>query len=154
MHDFKFKNKRMYCEQVDLKKIALNEGTPVFVYSQKTFLDNFNKLKSAFKEVNPLICYSMKANSNLSICRMLVKEGAGLDIVSGGELFRAKKIKTVSKKIVYASVGKTDQEISEAIKAGILFFNVESVPELKKINAIAGELQKKTTCCNTYKSGC
>ncbi|MFH1093145.1 MAG: diaminopimelate decarboxylase [Candidatus Omnitrophota bacterium] len=143
MHDFKFKNNRMFCEDVDLGKIAREVGTPVFVYSRKTLLDRFAELKYAFKEIDPLICYSMKANSNLSICRLLVKAGAGMDIVSGGELFRAKKIKVNAKKIVYASVGKTDEEIIDAVKSGILFFNVESVAELQRINFIAKSLNKK-----------
>jgi len=143
MHDFKLKKNRLFCEDVDLEKIARDVGTPVFVYSRKTLLDRFNEIKHAFKEIDPLICYSMKANSNLSICRLLVKAGAGLDIVSGGELFRAKKIKAASEKIVYASVGKTDEEIREAVKSGILFFNVESVAELQRINIIAKSLNKK-----------
>ncbi len=143
MYDFKFKNNNLYCEQVSVEKIVRAVGTPVFVYSQKTLLDHFNKLKRAFRENSPLICYSMKANSNLAICRALVNEGAGLDIVSGGELYRAKKIGAPAKKIVYASVGKTQTEIEAAIRAGILFFNVESIPELQLINKVAGNLRKK-----------
>ncbi len=143
MHDFIVKNNRLYCEGVALEKIARQVGTPVFVYSRNTILDHFNKLKKAFAEISPLICFSMKANSNLSICKLLVDAGAGLDIVSAGELYRAKKIKAVPEKIVYASVGKTKEEIKEAIKAGILFFNVESVPELEMINHIGAGLKKK-----------
>jgi len=143
MHDFKFKNNRLYCEKVKVEDIARRYGTPVFVYSKKTLLDHFRKIKKAFAKVEPLICYSMKANSNLSLCRLLVNEGAGIDIVSGGELYRARKIKVKPEKIVYASVGKTETEIKDAIKAGILFFNVESIPELELINKIAGKLKKK-----------
>jgi len=143
MHDFKFKNNRLYGEAVSLDKIVKAVGTPVFVYSQKAILDHLRKLKQAFAELSPLICYSMKANSNLAVCRLLVKEGAGLDIVSGGELYRAKKVGTASRKIVYASVGKTPAEIEAAINAGILFFNVESIPELELINKIAGRLKKR-----------
>ncbi|MCK4994695.1 MAG: diaminopimelate decarboxylase [Candidatus Omnitrophica bacterium] len=143
MHDFKFKKKRLFAEDVDLAQIVNNVGTPAFVYSRKTLLDRFNEIKNAFKKIDPLICYSMKANSNLSICKLLVKEGAGLDIVSGGELYRAKKVKVAAKKIVFASVGKTDEEITEAIKSNILFFNVESISELKRINVIAKDLKKK-----------
>jgi diaminopimelate decarboxylase len=143
MHDFKFKNNRLYCENVNLETIAEKVGTPVFVYSKKTLLDHFNKLKSAFSSADPLICYSMKANSNLSICKLLKEEGAGIDIVSAGELYRAKKIKASPRKIVFASVGKTEEEIEQAIRTGILFFNVESVPELKMINLVAGRLGKK-----------
>ncbi|MCG2713009.1 MAG: diaminopimelate decarboxylase [Candidatus Omnitrophica bacterium] len=143
MRDFQFKKNRLLCEGVDLEKIARKEGTPVFVYSRKSLLGRFNEIKDAFKEIDPLVCYSMKANSNLSICRLLVKAGAGLDIVSGGELFRAKKIRVSLNKIVYASVGKTDDEIRDALGSGILFFNVESVAELKRINIIAKSLNRK-----------
>ena len=143
MHDFKFKNNRLLCENVDLEKIAREVGTPVFVYSRKTLLDRFNAIKNAFGKIDPLICYSMKANSNLSICKLLVEAGAGIDIVSGGELYRAKKINVAANKIVYASVGKTDEEIREAIKNGILFFNVESIAELQRIDVIAKSLNKK-----------
>ncbi len=143
MHDFKKKSNRLFCEHVSLDDIARKVGSPVFVYSKKTILDHFNKLKTAFKKIDPLICYSMKANSNLTICRILKDAGAGIDIVSGGELYRAKTIKVPANKIVYASVGKTKEEIESAIKAGILFFNVESVSELKQINSIAKRFGKK-----------
>jgi diaminopimelate decarboxylase len=143
MHDFVMNNNRLYCEQSSVSAIAEAVGTPVFIYSKKTLLDHFNKLQKAFAEFDPLICYSMKANSNLALCRLLVKAGAGIDIVSGGELYRAKKIKVPGRKIVYASVGKTPEEIEAAIRAGILFFNVESIPELELINGIAGRLGKK-----------
>jgi len=143
MLDFEFKKNQLFAEDVDLEKIAHQVGTPAFVYSRKTLLGRFKEIKDAFREIDPLICYSMKANSNLSICKLLVKAGAGLDIVSGGELFRAKKVKVAPNKIVFASVGKTDEEIKDAINSGILFFNVESIPELNRINVIAKSLNKK-----------
>jgi diaminopimelate decarboxylase len=102
------------------------------------------KLWNAFRPLTPLICYSVKANSNLAILKALVDKGAGLDIVSGGELFRAKSVGCPGKRIVYASVGKTDKEIAEAIRANILFFNVESLPELENINRIAAGLGRAT----------
>ncbi|MCM8813279.1 MAG: diaminopimelate decarboxylase [Candidatus Omnitrophica bacterium] len=142
MHDFKLKNNTLYCEQVPLERIAAAVGTPVFVYSRKTLLDHLRKLQRAFAPVDALICYSMKANSNLSICRLLTQAGAGVDIVSGGELYRAKKAGVPGEKIVYASVGKTMEEIEEALAAGIAFFNVESKPELELIDAVAGRLKK------------
>lgn len=142
MHDFKYKNKELYCEDVLVRDLAERFGTPLYLYSYHTLIDHFLKLKKAFAQVNPLICYSVKANSNLAILRVLVKQGSGLDIVSGGELFRAIKAGCPAEKIVYASVGKTDKEIEEAIKIGILFFNVESVPELKNINRIARRLKR------------
>lgn len=144
MHDFKFRNRNLYCESVKVEDVARQIGTPLYLYSHKTIIDHFRKLQSAFSSIRPLICYSMKANSNLAICRALVKAGAGLDIVSGGELSRAVRVGCPARKIVYASVGKTDKEIEDAIKRGILFFNVESLPELENINRIARRLNRVT----------
>jgi diaminopimelate decarboxylase len=144
MHEFKFKNNLLYCEDVRVSDLVKKYGTPLYVYSYNTFVGHFLKLKAAFRQVNPLICYSVKANSNLAILKALVACGAGLDIVSGGELFRAIRAGCDPAKIVYASVGKTDAEIEEAIRKGIKFFNVESQPELENINRIAGRLHKVT----------
>lgn len=140
MHRFQFKGRELYCEEVPVSKIAKAVGTPVYLYSLRTFLDHFLKLKEAFKAADPLVCFSMKANSNLTVLKTLVDHGSGLDIVSGGELFRAKKVGVDPRKIVFASVGKTETEIETAIKAGILMFNVESIPELEMINAVACRL--------------
>jgi diaminopimelate decarboxylase len=144
MHEFKFKDNRLYCENVPVSDLVKKYKTPLYVYSYNTFIGHFLKLKAAFRQVNPLICYSVKANSNLAILKALVSRGAGLDIVSGGELFRALKAGCDPAKIVYASVGKTDAEIEEAIRKGIKFFNVESLPELENINRISGKLGKIT----------
>ena len=143
MHYFSFKRGNLYCENVKVKDLASRFGTPLYIYSAKTILSHFLKLKRAFSSIKPLICYSVKANSNLSLLKLLIAKGAGLDIVSGGELYRAQKIKCSPEKIVYASVGKTEEEIREAIKSGILMFNVESKPELARINKISGKLKKK-----------
>lgn len=137
MHDFKYKGKELYCEGVRLSELAEKYGTPLFVYSYKTLIGHYKKLRDAFRSVNPLICFSLKSNSNLAIARALVDAGAGVDIVSGGEMFRALKIGCSPEKIVYASVGKTEEEIKEAIRKGILLFNVESIPELKLISNMA-----------------
>ncbi|MEW5758075.1 MAG: diaminopimelate decarboxylase [Candidatus Omnitrophota bacterium] len=142
MHDFKYINKAFYCERVKISGLVKKFGTPLYVYSHHTLIDHFKKLQTAFKKINPLICYSVKANSNLAILKSLVVCGAGLDIVSGGELFRALSVKCPANKIVYASVGKKDEEIIEAIRRGILFFNVESLAELSNINRIAKKLNK------------
>ncbi|MDP3731648.1 MAG: diaminopimelate decarboxylase [Candidatus Omnitrophota bacterium] len=142
MHEFKYKGSYLYCEDIRIRDLANRFVTPLYIYSYHTLVDHFIKLKVAFREVEPLICYSVKANSNLAVLRALVDKGAGLDIVSGGELFRAIKIGCPAEKIVYASVGKTDKEIEEAIRRRILFFNVESLPELENINRIAGRLNK------------
>lgn len=143
MHRFEYKGKEFYCEETPIAKIAKEVGTPFYLYSIGTFLDHYLKLKKAFKPANALICFSMKANSNLTVLKALVKNGSGLDIVSGGELYRAKKVGVDPQKIVFASVGKRVEEIEEAIRSKILMFNVESEQELEVINQVAGRL--KTT---------
>jgi len=143
MHEFKYRGNHLYCENLKIQDIVARFGTPLYIYSRKTLLDHYLKLQSAFRSINSLICFSIKANSNLAILKYLVKHGAGLDVVSGGELFRALRVGCSPKKIVYASVGKTNREIRQAIKAGILFLNVESLPELGNINRIAKLLRKR-----------
>lgn len=143
MHEFRYKGNNLYCENIRVDKIAKSVETPFYLYSYKTLIGHYQKLKNAFKEINPLICFSMKANSNLAVCRALVNEGAGLDIVSGGELYRAKKCGVNAKKIVYAGIGKNEEEIKAAIKEGILLFNAESIPEVMLIDKLAGKLKKK-----------
>jgi len=145
MHYFERKKGKLFCEEVSVTKLAKEFGTPLYIYSKRTMVEHLRKLADAFSDLDPIICYSVKANSNLAILKTLVKEGAGLDIVSGGELFRAQKVKCPMNKVVYASVGKTDQEIIDAIEAGILLFNVESVPELERINQLSATLGKKTS---------
>jgi len=142
MHEFKYVGNNLCCEKLDLESLARRYGTPLYVYSYHTLIGHLVKLQEAFRPVEPLICYSVKANSNLAILKALVDKGAGLDIVSGGELFRAIQAGCPADKIVYASVGKTDKEIEEALKLGILLFNVESRPELENINRIARQLDK------------
>ncbi|MBI2095570.1 MAG: diaminopimelate decarboxylase, partial [Candidatus Omnitrophica bacterium] len=142
MHRFQYVGKQLYCEETPVARIARDVGTPFYLYSINTFLDHYLKLKDAFRSVDPLICFSAKANSNLTVLKALAERGAGLDIVSGGELFRAKSVGVDSKKVVFASVGKTAGEIEEAVRAGILMFNVESVQELEAINAAAGRLRR------------
>lgn len=144
MHDFLYKNNNLYCENLKVQDLATRFGTPLHIYSYHTLTDHFLKLRKAFSAIDPLICYSVKANSNLAILKALVEKGAGLDIVSGGELFRALKAGCPPKKIVYASVGKTEAEIKAAVSKGILFFNVESLPELRSIDRIARRLDKIT----------
>lgn len=98
MHEFKYRNNQLYCEKVKVEDLAKKFGTPLYVYSYHTMLRHLHKLHSAFRQVNPLICYSVKANSNLAILKALVGKGAGLDIVSGGELYRALKAAALRKK--------------------------------------------------------
>ena len=142
MHDFKYKNNELYCENVKVRTIANKVGTPCYIYSHHTLVDHFTKIQRAFAKLNPIICYAMKANDNLSVLKTLHNEGSGFDIVSGGELKKALKIGADPKKIVFASVGKTEEEIIAAIKAKILLFNVESEPELAHINRVARKMKR------------
>ncbi len=143
MHDFKFKNGELYCEDVKVADVAKEVGTPFYLYSHHTLVDHFTKIQTAFREISPLICFAMKSNDNMAVVKTLMDQGAGFDVVSVGELRKALKVGADPQKIVFASVGKTEEEIAEAIHSGILLFNVESRPELEEINRIAGDLQKK-----------
>lgn len=143
MHEFTFKNSELYCERIRVRDIAKAVPTPFYLYSYKTLIDHYRKIRSAFRPVNPLICFSMKSNSSLAVMRALVNNGAGLDIVSGGELYRARLAGARPEKMVYAGVGKKREEIREAIKFGIFFFNVESEEELGEIQSSAASLNKK-----------
>lgn len=147
MHDFHYRDNRLYCENIEVAKLAAQFGTPLYVYSRHTIIDHYLKLKKAFADLKPLICFSVKSNSNLTILKTLVSRGAGLDIVSGGELYRAKKIGIDPQKIVYASVGKTEKEIKEAVRASIFAFNVESLQEMGLISDIAARLKKDARVC-------
>ena len=146
MHYFAYKRNYLCCEEVPVREIIKKFGTPLYIYSAKTILAHFYKIQRAFSSIHPLICYSVKANSNLSLLKLLVKKGAGLDIVSGGELYRAKKVKCPSKRVVYASVGKTVSEIKDALSYGILMFNTESPEELRRINEIARSTKRDVRC--------
>ncbi|MDO8525708.1 MAG: diaminopimelate decarboxylase [Candidatus Omnitrophota bacterium] len=143
MHEFTFKDNELYCENIKVADIAKSVETPFYLYSYKTLVDHYRKIKAAFRAIDPLVCFSVKSNSNLAVLRALVKNGAGLDIVSGGELYRAKLAGVNPGKVVYAGVGKKREEIEEAIKFGILFFNVESEEELGEIERAASTLKKK-----------
>jgi diaminopimelate decarboxylase len=142
MHDFQFKKGQLYCEGLAVSKIAKTVGTPFYLYSHQTLVGHFQKIQKAFSEVNPIICFAMKSNGNLSVLKTLINLGAGLDVVSGGELQKALRIKAEPQKITFASVGKTEAEITLALKAGILLFNVESVAELEAINNLAKRLSR------------
>ncbi|MGA1845597.1 diaminopimelate decarboxylase [Deferribacter abyssi] len=143
MNHFHYTNGEMYCENVPLKKIADEVGTPFYVYSAAAFRKHFEDFDASFKKVPHIICFAVKANSNLAVLNLLGKLGCGADIVSGGELYRALKAGIDSKKIVYAGVGKTEEEIEFALKSDILMFNIESLQELEKINVVAKRLNKK-----------
>lgn len=143
MHFFNYKGGKFYAEGVAIEKIAKETQTPVYVYSQKTLVRHYNAFNDAFAKVPHLICYSIKANSNISILKTFADMGSGFDIVSGGELFRALKAGADPSKIVFSGVGKRADEIEYALKSRILMFNVESGEELRAIDAIAGRMKKK-----------
>ncbi len=140
---FSYKNGEYYVEDVPVSEIADQVGTPCYVYSYKFIEDTYNEYKEAFSEIEPIICYSAKANSNLSILKAFSSLDCGFDIVSVGELKKVLTIGADPKKIVFSGVGKTRDEIIAAIEAEILFFNVESVDELEFINEIAISIGKK-----------
>jgi diaminopimelate decarboxylase len=143
MHHFEYRNGEMFAENVPLKKIAKAVGTPAYVYSLATLRRHFRVFDQAFKAVPHIICFSVKANSNIALLRVFAEEGSGFDIVSGGELFRALKAGGDPKKIVFSGVGKKREEIESALDAGILMFNVESEDELTLLNEIARGVGKR-----------
>jgi diaminopimelate decarboxylase len=143
MHYFEYRNGEMFAEGVALSRIAREVGTPAYVYSLGTLKRHFRVFDQSFAAVPHIVCYSVKANSNVALLRAFAKEGSGFDIVSGGELFRALKAGADPAKIVFSGVGKKQQEIEYALKSNILMFNVESEQELVALNDIAGGLAKK-----------
>lgn len=137
MDSFHYRDGQLHCEDVPVDRIAEAVGTPTFIYSAATFRDHYRKLAAAFAEVEPIICYSIKSCGNVHIVRLLAEMGAGMDVVSGGEVYRAVRGGADPARIVFAGVGKTDTEINEAIDAGIGWFNIESEAELANLIAIA-----------------
>ncbi len=138
---FIFKDRELYCEEVPVREIAREIETPFYLYSSTTLEDHFRSFDKAFHSCPHLICFAVKANSNLAVLNLLGKMGAGADIVSGGELYRALRAGIPADRIVYSGVGKTEKEIQEAIEAGILMFNVESMEELEAISRQARRLR-------------
>ncbi len=137
MHAFHYRDGHLFCEDVDLTRAAEELGTPLYIYSARTVLDHYTRLDAAIAPLDHLICYAVKANSNRAILRLLHEAGAGFDIVSGGELFRALKSGADPAKCTFAGVGKTREEIAYALDRGVYSFNVESEAELAYINEIA-----------------
>jgi diaminopimelate decarboxylase len=143
MEHFKYKSNHLYVESVPLQKVIQAAGTPTYVYSYGALKESFEAYSRAFRGTPHLICYSMKCNSNLAILKSFIGMGGGIDIVSRGELFRALRAGCSPKKIVFSGVGKTEEEISYALKSGILMFNVESEQELDAVDRVARRLKKK-----------
>lgn len=143
MNHFNYKNNHLYCEDVKVADIASKVGTPFYLYSHATVKQHFKVFDNAFSGIKHLTCFSVKANSSLAILRLFLNEGSGLDIVSGGELFRALRAGAQGNKIVYSGVGKQIEDLEYAIKSGILMFNAESSQEIHTIDEVAGRLGKK-----------
>ena len=143
MKSFEYRSGELFCEEVKAGELIKKFGTPLYVYSKKSFIEKFNSLKKAFSAIDHLICYSIKSCSNLAILRVLKDMGSGFDVVSGGELFRAEEIGSDMSRVVFAGVGKTADEIEYGLEQGILMFNVESKQELERINKIAGTMEVK-----------
>lgn len=143
MNHFNYRNDYMYCEDVSVSEIAQEVGTPFYLYSHATLRHHFLAFQKAFEDVPHLVCFSAKSNSNLAVLRLFRNLGGGLDIVSGGELFRGLKAGIAPERIVFSGVGKREDEIAYALENGILMLNVESFQELDLIDKCAGRLRKK-----------
>ena len=142
MHHFRYVGNKLFCEGIPVESLARKFGTPLYIYSQQTLTDHFRRLDSALTPLDHTICYAMKANSNLAVIRTLANLGSGFDIVSAGELKRVIAAGGDPEKCIFAGVGKTEAEIEFALKKNIYSFNVESEPELARINRVAARLKK------------
>jgi diaminopimelate decarboxylase len=140
MHDFHYVGERLYCERVSVASLVRRFGTPLYVYSLHTLTDHYRKLDRALAALDHLVCYAIKANSNAAVLRALARLGSGFDIVSEGELRRVIAAGGDPRHCVFAGVGKTEDEIAFALRRGIYSFNVESEPELQRINRVAARL--------------
>lgn len=140
--NFHYRDNELYCENIKISDIAGEYGSPTYIYSLNGILSNFTILDKALGKIDHLICYSVKANSHLAILKALIRNGSGIDIVSRGELYRAVQAGANSRKIVFAGVGKRDDEIRYAIRNNILMFNVESIPEMIVINEVARSMER------------
>jgi diaminopimelate decarboxylase len=146
MDSFKYRKNELHCEDVPVRRIAETVGTPVWIYSSETLIDHYRKLADAFAELSPTVCFSLKSLSNLHVLELLATEGCGFDVTSGGELTRALEAGEPGK-IVFAGVGKTDDEIRLGIEAGIKAFNVESEAEFENLSRLAAEAGKPVRAC-------
>ncbi|MGD8883378.1 MAG: diaminopimelate decarboxylase [Desulfobacterales bacterium] len=143
MHHFTYRENELYCEDVPVQKIAAEIGTPFYLYSHATLTRHFKAFNEAFEGIDRLACFSAKANSNLAILKLFADLGCGLDIVSGGELYRGMQAGFAPNRIVYSGVGKRIDEIDYALQSEIMMFNLESLDELKLIDQRAGKLKKR-----------
>ena len=143
MHDFEYRHGELACENLPISRIAKEVGTPCYVYSYATLVRHYQVFDGAFQNVPHIVAYAVKANSNLAILRLMAREGSGADIVSGGELYRALKAGIPPSKIVFAGVGKSREEIRDALATDILMLNVESSAELRVIDEVAAEMGRR-----------
>src|SRR3954447_8124092 len=142
MDYFHYRGRVLHCEDVPVPDLAAAYGTPLYVYSQRTLLHHLTQLQQAFAPADPLICYSIKTNANVNLCRLMGEHGSGFDVTSGGELYRALSAGGVGGKIVFAGVGKTDAEMRYALENGVFLFNVESEGELLALADVATGMGK------------
>jgi diaminopimelate decarboxylase len=145
MPDFAYQDSQLHCEGMGLSALAAQHGTPLYVYSANAVRENYRRLAAAFAPLSPLICFAAKANFNLALLRLLRAQGAGFDIVSGGELYRALRAGADPAHIVFAGVGKTEAELREALAAGVGWFNVESADEAARLNRLAAAAGRRAT---------
>src|SRR5579862_2250293 len=142
MHHFHYLGQRLFCEGVPLESLAKRFGTPLYVYSQRTLTEHFQRLEAAMAGLEHMICFAVKSNSNQAVLRVLAGLGSGFDIVSGGELQRVIAAGGDPRKCVFAGVAKSEAEIEFALKKGVYAFNAESEAELQRINKVAARLKK------------
>src|SRR3954451_7733044 len=143
MDFFRYRNGELYCEDVPAAKIAAEVGTACYVYSKATFLHHYRQIAQAFKPLNATVCYSVKSCGNINILKFLAAEGCGFDVTSGGELFRALEAGGDPKKMIYAGVGKTDDEIADGVNVGVAAFNLESEEEIENVDRVAASIGKQ-----------
>jgi diaminopimelate decarboxylase len=143
MDHFHYHDRVLFCDEVPVPELAQQYGTPLFVYSQRTLLDHLGAVQRAFAKIETLICYSLKTNPNLAICRLMREHGTGFDVTSGGELYRALAAGGTGDKIVFAGAGKTDSEIRYGLASNVLLFNVESEAELFVLADVARDVGKR-----------
>jgi diaminopimelate decarboxylase len=142
MDHFHYRDRILHCEEIPVPVLAQTYGTPLYVYSTSTLLHHLHQIQRAFAAVQPLICYSVKTNGNLSICRLMAEHGSGFDVTSGGELYRALKAGASGDRIVFAGVGKTADELRYGLETGVRLFNVESEAELHALAGVAAQCGK------------
>ena len=143
MDHFNYRSGSLFAEDVSVQEIAEKVGTPVYIYSKATFLDHLRKIRDAYSGLDTTVCYSVKACGNINILRFMAEAGSGFDVVSGGELYRVLQAGGQASEVVYAGVGKTDAEITEALDAGIDYFNIESEAELENLIRLAAQQGKQ-----------